>query len=121
MAGTTAAFFDFDRTLLVENSPKLGIRYLWDMGQVSLGYVLKAVVANWFYQRSLMTETAMANLLLSLYTRSSLGHPPAGDGGQPARRGAHETAQAGCREERVAHSRSPVSAPCRRGLHALIR
>lgn len=32
MAGKTAAFFDFDRTLLIENSPKLGIRYLWDMG-----------------------------------------------------------------------------------------
>lgn len=78
MAGKTAAFFDFDRTLLIENSPKLGIRYLWDMGQVSLGYVLKVVIANWFYQRNLVTETAMANLLLSFYKNKNLAPFEAG-------------------------------------------
>jgi HAD superfamily hydrolase (TIGR01490 family) len=61
------AFFDFDRTLLDENSPKLGIRYLWDMGQVSLPYVLKIVFANWFYQKDIISETMMARLLLSYY------------------------------------------------------
>jgi HAD superfamily hydrolase (TIGR01490 family) len=78
MGGNTAAFFDFDRTLLVENSPKLGIRYLWDMGQVSFGYVLKVVVANWFYQRNLVSETAMANLLLSFYKNKDLAPFEAG-------------------------------------------
>ena len=48
MGAHTGAFFDFDRTLLAENSPKLGIRYLWDMGQVSIFYVMKIVFANWF-------------------------------------------------------------------------
>ncbi|HNY65167.1 MAG TPA: HAD-IB family hydrolase [Deltaproteobacteria bacterium] len=61
------AFFDFDRTLLDENSPKLGIRYLWDRGQVSLPYVLKVAFANWFYQKDLISETLMARFLLSYY------------------------------------------------------
>lgn len=66
------AFFDFDRTLLMENSPKLGIRHLWDMGQVSLPYVLKIVLANWFYQKDLISETLMARLLLTYYRNRDL-------------------------------------------------
>ncbi len=67
-----AAFFDFDRTLLVENSPKLGIRYLWDRGEVSLPYVMKIAFANWFYQKNLISETIMARLLLSYYRKRDL-------------------------------------------------
>lgn len=63
----TGAFFDFDRTLLMENSPKLGIRYLWDTGRVSLPYVLKIALANWFYRKDLISETFMARLLLTYY------------------------------------------------------
>jgi HAD superfamily hydrolase (TIGR01490 family) len=66
------AFFDFDRTLLMENSPKLGIRYLWDQKQVSLVYVLKIAAANWFYQRDFISETFMARLLLSYYRNRDL-------------------------------------------------
>jgi HAD superfamily hydrolase (TIGR01490 family) len=66
------AFFDFDRTLLDDNSPKLGIRYLWDLGQVSLPYVLKIMFANWFYQKDLISETLMAKLLLSYYRNRDL-------------------------------------------------
>jgi HAD superfamily hydrolase (TIGR01490 family) len=66
------AFFDFDRTLLMENSPKLGIRYLWDIGQVSLPYVLKIMIANWFYQKDLISETLMARLLLTYYRNREL-------------------------------------------------
>jgi HAD superfamily hydrolase (TIGR01490 family) len=78
MSGSIAAFFDFDRTLLAENSPKLGIRYMWDLGQVSLSYVLKIVFANWFYQRNLVSETAMAHLLLSFYKNKDLAMFEAG-------------------------------------------
>lgn len=62
-----AAFFDFDRTLLDDNSPKLGIRYQWDRGEVSLPYVLKVMCANWFYRRDLLSENRMARILLSYY------------------------------------------------------
>jgi HAD superfamily hydrolase (TIGR01490 family) len=78
MAENIAAFFDFDRTLLAENSPRLGIRYLWDMGQVSFFYVLKIIFANWFYQRNLVSETAMAKLLLSFYKNKDLAPFEAG-------------------------------------------
>jgi HAD superfamily hydrolase (TIGR01490 family) len=70
--GTIGAFFDFDRTLLAENSPRLGIRYLWDRGEVRLPYVLKIAAANWFYKRDLVSETVMARLLLSFYKDRSL-------------------------------------------------
>lgn len=66
------AFFDFDRTLLDDNSPKLGIRYLWSMGQVTFPYVLKIAFANWFYQKDLISETMMARLLLSYYRKRDL-------------------------------------------------
>jgi HAD superfamily hydrolase (TIGR01490 family) len=70
--GTIGAFFDFDRTLLAENSPRIGIRYLWDQGEVRLPYVLKIVLANWFYKRDLVSETVMARLLLSFYKNRDL-------------------------------------------------
>ena len=78
MGAHTGAFFEFDRTLLAENSPKLGIRYLWDMGQVSIFYVMKIVFANWFYQKNLVSEAAMARLLLSFYRNKDLAPFEAG-------------------------------------------
>ncbi len=61
------AFFDFDKTLLMEESPKLGIRYLWDRGMVSFAYVVKIIIANFFYERNRISDETMANLLLTFY------------------------------------------------------
>ena len=66
------AFFDFDRTVLDESSPKLGIRYMWDRGEVSSSYVMKILFANWFYRKNLISEDIMARLLLSYYKRRDL-------------------------------------------------
>ncbi len=66
------AFFDFDRTVLDESSPKLGIRYMWDRGEVSSPYVMKILFANWFYRKNLISEDIMARLLLSYYRRRDL-------------------------------------------------
>jgi HAD superfamily hydrolase (TIGR01490 family) len=65
--GTIGAFFDFDRTLIDVESPRLGIRYLWEHGLVSLPYVLKVMAANLFYQRHLLSDEAMACVLISFY------------------------------------------------------
>lgn len=65
--GTIGAFFDFDRTLIDVESPRLGIRYLWGHGLVSLTYVLKVMAANLFYQRHLLSDEAMARVLISFY------------------------------------------------------
>lgn len=70
--GTIGAFFDFDRTLIDVESPRLGIRYLWEHGLISLPYILKVVAANFFYQRNMLSDEAMARVLISFYTGRSL-------------------------------------------------
>jgi len=68
MAATPAgAFFDFDRTLIDVESPRLGIRYLWERGLVTLPYILKVMAANLFYQRHLLNDETMARILISFY------------------------------------------------------
>jgi HAD superfamily hydrolase (TIGR01490 family) len=66
-SNTIGAFFDFDRTLIDIESPKLGIRYLWERRLISLSYILKVMAANIFYQRHLISDEAMARILISFY------------------------------------------------------
>lgn len=61
------AFFDFDRTLIDVESPRLGIRYLWDRGYVSLPYVIKIIVAHFFYKHNMISDESMARMLISFY------------------------------------------------------
>ena len=61
------AFFDFDKTLITVDSPRLGIRYLWERRLISLPYILKVMAANVFYQRHLVSDEAMARVLISFY------------------------------------------------------
>ena len=63
----TGAFFDFDKTLIEKDSPSLGIRYLWERRLISLPYILKVMAANVFYQRHLLSDEAMARVLISFY------------------------------------------------------
>jgi putative phosphoserine phosphatase/1-acylglycerol-3-phosphate O-acyltransferase len=72
------AFFDFDRTLIDVESPKLGIRYLWERGQISLLYVLKIMAANVLYKRNLISDEAMARILISFYRNKPLAPFEAG-------------------------------------------
>lgn len=60
-----AAFFDFDETLLEVESGRLGIQWLWDRRMVPLGYILKIQVANFFYQRQLLSDERMVRILLT--------------------------------------------------------
>lgn len=66
-SGCTGAFFDFDKTLITVDSPRLGIRYLWERGLVSPLYILKVTAANLLYQANLLPEERMARLLISFY------------------------------------------------------
>lgn len=65
--GLIGAFFDFDRTLIDVESPRLGIRYLWERKLISLGYILKVMAANVFYQHHLISDEVMARILISFY------------------------------------------------------
>lgn len=66
------AFFDFDKTLLTVESPKLGIRYMWDRRMISFAYVLKIIFANFFYERNYISDETMARLMLTFYKNKSL-------------------------------------------------
>ena len=67
-----AAFFDFDETLLEVESGRLGIQWLWDRRLVPPGYILKILVANFFYQRRLLSEERMVKLMLTYYKKKRL-------------------------------------------------
>ena len=62
-----AAFFDFDKTLLNTESSRIGIRYLREQRMVSLGYILKVVVANFLYERHLLADETFASVMLKIY------------------------------------------------------
>jgi HAD superfamily hydrolase (TIGR01490 family) len=65
--GSIGAFFDFDRTLIDVESPRLGIRYLWERRLITLRYILKVMTANVFYQRHLISDETMAKILIGFY------------------------------------------------------
>jgi HAD superfamily hydrolase (TIGR01490 family) len=67
-----AAFFDFDETLLEVESGRLGIQWLWDRRLVPLGYILKIFVANFLYQRRLLSDERMVKIMLTFYRKKRL-------------------------------------------------
>ena len=70
--GNIAAFFDFDETLLDVESGRLGIQWLWDRRLVPLGYILKILVANFLYQRRLLSDERMVKIMLTFYRKKRL-------------------------------------------------
>jgi len=67
-----AAFFDFDETLLEVESGRLGIQWLRDRGLLPYGYILKVLVANFFYQHRLLSDERMVRILLTFYKHKRL-------------------------------------------------
>lgn len=67
-----AAFFDFDETLLEVESGRLGIQWLRDRRLVPFGYILKILVANFFYQRRLLSDERMVKVMLTFYKKKRL-------------------------------------------------
>ena len=70
--GHIAAFFDFDETLLEVESGRLGIQWLRDRRLVPFGYILKILVANFFYQRRLLSDERMVKTMLTFYKKKRL-------------------------------------------------
>ena len=71
-AGRIGAFFDFDETLLDTESSRLGIRYVWERGMVSSGFILKALLAGFLFRRHLISDEQTARILLRLYRNRRL-------------------------------------------------
>jgi putative phosphoserine phosphatase/1-acylglycerol-3-phosphate O-acyltransferase len=70
--GSVAAFFDFDETLLEVESSRLGIQWLRDRRLVPVGYLLKVLVANFFYRQRMISEERMVRILLTYYRKKPL-------------------------------------------------
>jgi HAD superfamily hydrolase (TIGR01490 family) len=67
-----AAFFDFDETLLEVESGRLGIQWLRDRHLIPFGYILKVLLANFFYQRRLLSDERIVKILLTFYKKKRL-------------------------------------------------
>ncbi len=63
----TAAFFDFDRTLLMVESARLGIRYLREKGEVPATFVARALFRSLFYRVHLYSDVRFVRFLLTYY------------------------------------------------------
>ena len=66
------AFFDFDQTLLDTESSRLGFKYLWERRLVSLGFIVKVMVANYFYKHHWMSDEKIAAIMLKFYRQKRL-------------------------------------------------
>lgn len=65
--GKIAAFFDFDKTLLAGDSAKIGIKYLYERGDVGLPFIAGILARNFFYKRNLYPPEGMSRFALTLY------------------------------------------------------
>jgi HAD superfamily hydrolase (TIGR01490 family) len=66
------AFFDFDETLLEVESSRVGIQYLYDEGHVNLWFIIKVLIANFFFKRDIISDETMARFLMRFYRNKEL-------------------------------------------------
>ena len=71
-SSSIGAFFDFDETLLETESSRLGFKYLWERRLVSLGFIAKVLVANFFYKRHWISDETIAAIMLKFYRNKRL-------------------------------------------------
>ncbi|MGD2100047.1 MAG: HAD family hydrolase [Desulfobacterales bacterium] len=67
-----AAFFDFDETLIEVESGRLGIQWLRNRRQLPSGYIIKILLATFFYQCRLLSDERMVKILLTFYRNKRL-------------------------------------------------
>ena len=61
------AFFDFDKTLIDVESGRVGFKYLYDIKEIRLAFLLKVAITNFFYERDWISDTRMARIMLTFY------------------------------------------------------
>ena len=66
------AFFDFDRTLIDVESGRIGFKYLYELGEIPLVFLLKILVTDFFYQRNFISDNQMARIMLKFYHKRRL-------------------------------------------------
>ena len=61
------AFFDFDKTLIEVESGRIGFKYLYEIKEIRLSFLLKVAITNFFYERDWISDTQMARIMLTFY------------------------------------------------------
>ena len=61
------AFFDFDKTLIDVESGRVGFKYLYEIKEIRLSFLLKVAIINFFYERDWISDTQMARVMLTFY------------------------------------------------------
>lgn len=69
-----AAFFDFDKTLLIRDSAAIGITYLWKKKEISSSLMVRILVAHQLFKKNILSAETMTNLVLELYRGKQLKH-----------------------------------------------
>jgi HAD superfamily hydrolase (TIGR01490 family) len=61
------AFFDFDNTIISDDSQGLEIRYLMRQGKIRPADLVRIVVAHWLFKRHLITSRQMVRACVRIY------------------------------------------------------
>jgi HAD superfamily hydrolase (TIGR01490 family) len=61
------AFFDFDKTLIEVESGRVGFKYLYEIREIRLSFLLKVAMTNFFYERNWISDVTMARIMLTFY------------------------------------------------------
>jgi putative phosphoserine phosphatase/1-acylglycerol-3-phosphate O-acyltransferase len=65
--GRIGAFFDFDKTLIDVESGRIGFKYLYEIKEIRLLFLLKVALTNFLYERDWISDTQMARIMLTFY------------------------------------------------------
>lgn len=79
-SGRVGAFFDFDNTLLAEDSAKIGIKFLYDRGDIGLWFIIRILARNFFYKRDVYSPEKMSRFVLRFYRDRDINEYVAGAG-----------------------------------------
>ncbi len=75
------AFFDFDLTLIKVESGRVGFKYLYQIKEIRLPFLIKVGLVNYLYQRDWVSDMQMARVMLTFYKGRNI---------QPLKAGAKE-------------------------------
>jgi len=67
------AFFDFDKTLIEVESGRVGFKYLYQIKEIGLPFLLKVAMTNFFYERNWISDVTMARIMLTFYKNRDIG------------------------------------------------
>ncbi len=68
-----AAFFDFDNTLLAEDSAVIGIKYLFKRGDISFWFIVGIIIRSIFFKLNLYSAERISRYALRFYKNRDIG------------------------------------------------